>query len=513
VSRPHGSGSVREIAPGRWQARLPRAFGRRQLDVVGTAEEAHRLLDAAIDELLDARVCPTAVPSLGTLGPRVLARREIDGVADARNERGRWDTHVAGTDLHDIPLRDLQAPALYRWIDALAKKPAIVRCGEAPRRVSRQTVVHCLNLVRTVLQVAVREGLIAVNPAADIRVDRDRRRQSDPWTYLLPGEHERVERAHEGGAVHEAEVCCALFALGAGLRQAEHWSLRLSDLHAYGPEPRVVVRWGKEGKKPKGGKIRVVPLFGIALAAARRWLELMPSYIRRNPRGLAFPTPRGHRRADAKPPRSWGGLKRAAGLDNPALRHDGRPVRWHDLRHSCASALVAGWWGRRWSLQEVCAMLGHSSITVTQRYAHLAESVIAGAAAATPGGMGRRRGESDGTARNQSLVKGPSKPRVAGSSPAGRAGDIAQDLGPGSAGSRPSLAPFRQLAVAYLKAVGAEDTAQAGTALEELLAGIEGRCARVRAGGPFAHARAIELAEELLGDAIAVPQGRRGGAA
>lgn len=43
-------------------------------------------------------------------------------------------------------------------------------------------------------------------------------------------------------------------------------------------------------------------------------------------------------------------------------------VTFHTLRHTCASRLVqAGI-----SLQEVCQVLGHSSIVVTERYAHLA---------------------------------------------------------------------------------------------------------------------------------------------
>ena len=53
-----------------------------------------------------------------------------------------------------------------------------------------------------------------------------------------------------------------------------------------------------------------------------------------------------------------------------------RPVRWHDLRHTCASSLVAGWWGHAWRLEEVKEVLGHSSIVVTQRYTHLSRSEI-----------------------------------------------------------------------------------------------------------------------------------------
>lgn len=47
-----------------------------------------------------------------------------------------------------------------------------------------------------------------------------------------------------------------------------------------------------------------------------------------------------------------------------------RRIRWHDLRHTCATSLLAGWWGgRKWTLDEVCGYLGHSSVKVTERYA------------------------------------------------------------------------------------------------------------------------------------------------
>ena len=42
--------------------------------------------------------------------------------------------------------------------------------------------------------------------------------------------------------------------------------------------------------------------------------------------------------------------------------------RMHDLRHTCAAWLVSG----GVSLIEVRDLLGHSSVTMTERYAHLA---------------------------------------------------------------------------------------------------------------------------------------------
>jgi hypothetical protein len=166
------------------------------------------------------------------------------------------------------------------------------------------------------------------------------------------------------------------FAIGTGMREGEIYNLHLRDLK---PD-KVIVRFGSKGKATKGGRIRRVPLFGISADAIAQWLPLLAQQP--NPEGLVWPTKRGGRRERGKAPRGWRGYLLAAGII-AEHRHDGRPVRFHDLRHTCGSSLVAGWWGRRWTLEEVKELLGHRSIITTQRYAHLADSALDAAARET----------------------------------------------------------------------------------------------------------------------------------
>ena len=61
--------------------------------------------------------------------------------------------------------------------------------------------------------------------------------------------------------------------------------------------------------------------------------------------------------------RQWDNLVGAAQLTD---------FRFHDLRHDFASRLVMA----RVSLYEVKDLLGHASITTTERYAHLADEQL-----------------------------------------------------------------------------------------------------------------------------------------
>lgn len=370
--RPKGTGYVEPQRDGTFRGRLPTG---ERLHKHATAAAAGAELDAAIRAL---NALPCAGLTLRSHGERFLKARELAGIRGIHTDRSRWRTHVEASFLADLPLRSITRADVRKWLDEVLRSDASPPGKHAKttvRKVSRQTVQNTLNLLRVAFRFATERELIGDNPARDVRLPRSQGRTHDPWTYLLPDEQAAILSC---AAIAEPDRLLVAFALGTGLRQGELWNLELADVQG----DRLVVRRGSKDKATKSGKLRRVPLFGVAKEALDAWLPLLEG--RPNPHGLVWPLPSGARRPKGKAPKWWGAALEAAGID-PVKRHDGRSVRWHDLRHTCASSLVAGWWGRRWSLEEVRALLGHSSIVVTERYAHLADSALEVAARATDG--------------------------------------------------------------------------------------------------------------------------------
>lgn len=143
----------------------------------------------------------------------------------------------------------------------------------------------------------------------------------------------------------------ALFTLlyGAGLRIAEALALDVSDLPAEGPV-RV---------QGKGDKQRLVPLLPEVRAVLATWLGLHPSP---GPGAPLFIGVKGERLNPGVAQRTMRVYRQGAGLPAHATPHA--------LRHSFATHLLAGGADLR-SIQE---LLGHASLSTTQRYTHVDEA-------------------------------------------------------------------------------------------------------------------------------------------
>ncbi len=135
-----------------------------------------------------------------------------------------------------------------------------------------------------------------------------------------------------------------------GLRASEITGLRDRDVDLPGRTVRV---------RGKGGKERLVP-FGLpARAALERWLTVREAWCGDDEPGALFVTPAGT-------PLRPAGL-RALLDDRLAESSLSRRVTPHALRHSFATHLLdAGA-----DLRAIQELLGHASLSTTQRYTHL----------------------------------------------------------------------------------------------------------------------------------------------
>ena len=390
---PYGGGSITALPNGHFRVRVRLAGGRRVSQTCATEADAKRLRAAIFAEIVETQ--PDAVPepqceTLAAWGEKWLDRRELGGLhRNIATDRVHWRNHVLGTAIAETPLRAITRKMVRDWLSDLRTKRARRIVAGGSKRAQRssstrtplahQTVSNIFNLLRRALADAVDEELISENPARDVTVPK-RAEASEKWTFLRGDE---VERVCSSNAIPEPERLLFTVLIFQGLRAGEAWALRWGDVSLDGDDPlqwKLWVRRSHDGPT-KSGKPRCIPLLGRAREALVRLRQLAR---RRGEDALVFPSPSGlqrhpgddagwsSRRRRGKP---FVGYRERAGIT--------RRVRLHDLRHTCASHLVMGTWGRAWSLDEVREFLRHSTSRMTERYAHLSPEHLHGRAAET----------------------------------------------------------------------------------------------------------------------------------
>ncbi len=133
-----------------------------------------------------------------------------------------------------------------------------------------------------------------------------------------------------------------LISLNTGLRRGELLALCWNDINL-----RLAVL-SVQATSAKSGQTRHVPLNAESVEALKRWREQNPDAT---PLDKVFAVSTSFQTA-------WSGILKAAGIQR---------FRWHDLRHHFASRLVQA----DVNLNTVRELLGHGSLAMTLRYAHL----------------------------------------------------------------------------------------------------------------------------------------------
>jgi integrase len=205
-----------------------------------------------------------------------------------------------------------------------------------------------------ILAAGVEGGRIARNPAAGVRLPRIVRRDMH---FLSARQVEDLI-----AAIDPRYRLLVRFAAYTGLRAGELVALRVRHLNLLRGRCEV-----DESATEVDGRL----VWGPTKTYARRTVPLprflcdqLAAYLAERPHGpddLVFTAPHGGPLREQK---------FVAGLFKPAVARAGLPhrLRFHDLRHTCASLLIA----QGASVKAVQAQLGHASATVTlDRYGHL----------------------------------------------------------------------------------------------------------------------------------------------
>ncbi len=141
-----------------------------------------------------------------------------------------------------------------------------------------------------------------------------------------------------------------VLALSTGMRQGEIMNLRWEDVDLF--KGRIILHETKNGDR------RAVPLCGHALELLQQFERRVAADI-----GLLFPGNNPNKPMDLRFP--WEQVLKKSGV---------KDYRFHDNRHSCASYLLA----QKATLAEIAEVLGHKTLQMVKRYAHLSEAHAAG---------------------------------------------------------------------------------------------------------------------------------------
>jgi len=359
TKRANGEGSVYRRGDGRWSGALSYVdrsgvrkrhveYGLTQKDVRGKLRAARERLDGGAP-VRDAKV--TLAVYVEQWIATTLAASDRKG-STKQLYAGLARTHLCPAPLGALPLDRLRASD----VEALVHRKR--RDGKAG-----STVRQIYTVLRAVLDTAVRDDLLARNPAAVVKRPAVERREA----HYLTAEQVRTLVA---GIAEDRLRALYLLLLGTGLRRGEALAAGWEDLDREGGQIRVRGTLSRVGgelviTEPKTDKSRrVVPipqpvLVELRAHRVRQLQERLHAGSEWRERGLVFCSHTGTPLDPRNALRSLQTIAVRVGLPGVGL---------HTLRHSAASALISA----GVHMKVVQEVLGHSSYAITADvYAHV----------------------------------------------------------------------------------------------------------------------------------------------
>lgn len=350
----------------RWTLNITLPDGsKRTLTHKTSAHELEQLRDRVLQAIANGEPTPTAKLTLGVFLDRWIESIRVASL-HGKPKRGTWRSYDVHVRVHlkpvlgDEPLARLAVQRVQQFYDDK------IAAGATPANMQRVNAT-----LRIALGRALKQGLVTRNVAKLVEISvPDNNRVGKAL------EPEQVE-ALQAAAVSERHGPMLTFLVVTGLRLGEAQALRWRDVNDHRGELKVRHTleqlpnepWHLVPPKSRPSRDRVVPLVPAALEVLRQQRDRQRFESQRAREAWV--------EQDFVFANEVGDVVAQRGVQDAMKRSLGRAgldldTRVHDLRHSACTFLIA----MGIPLPTVQAIMGHSTLVMTERYTHVQSAML-----------------------------------------------------------------------------------------------------------------------------------------